>query len=66
MPSVPSVGPPAVALSARNELQKITQSRLKTGFECMTVIFIKRKKFKTNRIKNKSRHKLGDEKYLGC
>ena len=54
VPSAPSVGPPAVAPSARNELQKITQTRLKTGFECMTVIFLKRKKFKIYRRKNKS------------
>ena len=45
VPSVHSVGPPAVAPSARNELQKITQMRLKTGFECMTVIFITKKNF---------------------
>ena len=29
VPSAPSVGPPAVAPSARNEVQKITQTRLK-------------------------------------
>ena len=66
MPSAPNVGSPAVPPSARNKLQKYNSNETQTGFECMTVIFIKRKKFKTYRRKNKSRHKLGDEKYLGC
>ena len=42
MPSAPNVGSPAVPPSARNKLQKYNSNETQTGFECMTVIFIKR------------------------
>ena len=42
VPSAPNVGSPAVPPSARNKLQKYNSNETQTGFECMTVIFIKR------------------------